>query len=654
MRALLHGCLALGALLSASAGVYADTAPETLAPNPPTTVHTLDQADLAAWLDGFIPYAITAGDIAGGVVTVVKDGEIIFARGYGYSDIAAHTPVDPERTLLRPGSVSKLFTWTAVMQLVEQGKLDLDRNVNDYLDFHIPDRPDGPITLRNIMTHTPGFEEKIKGLIVEDPKLLTPLADYVREGVPRRIFKAGSTPAYSNYATALAGYLVQKVSGQSFDDYIDNHIFKPLGMTHASFRQPLPTAIAADMSKGYKVASEPAKQYEIVVAAPAGSLAASGSDMARFMIAHLQDGEFHGERILQAATAQQMHTSATTMIPPLNRMLLGFYEQNYNGHRVISHGGDTEWMHSYLHLFLDDHVGLYMSFNSQGKEGAVAKVRQAVFDEFADRYFRGPWPSGSLPKDVAAEHARMLAGFYDDSRRADTSFMSLSGLVAPVKISVAQDGSIVCSLMNGRSGAPRHYREVAPFVWRDVASGWRLAAKVADGHVVRFSMDELSPFMIFEPTPGWRSSAWVSPALGVALAACVLTGLFWPIAAISRRRHGFVLPIAGVALRAHRVSRWVAVAMSVLTLSWFGILIKGSMDLDFLSPSLDPVLLLMYALSVIVYIGGSAAMLWSTWVAWSTARPIAARIWTTVLALSALMLLFFAFLYHLMSFVTQY
>jgi hypothetical protein len=295
-----------------------------------------------------------------------------------------------------------------------------------------------------------------------------------------------------------------------------------------------------------------------------------------------------------------------------------------------------------------------MAFNSQGKEGAVGKVRQAVFDEFANRYFPGPWPNGSLPKDVTAAHARLLAGFYDDSRRADTSFLSLLGLAAPVRISVADDGSIVCSLMNGRSGAPRHYREVAPFVWRDVSSGWRLAAKVVDGRVVRFSMDELSAFMVFEPSPAWRSAAWVLPGMGVALIACLLTGVFWPIAAISRRRHRVVLPVTGIAHRGHKVSRWVAVAISAVTLSWFGILVKATQDLDFLSPSLDPALLLMYAFSVIVYLGGSVAMLWSAWVAWNNPRPVAARIWTTVLALSALMLLYFAWLFHLMSFVTQY
>ena len=220
-----------------------------------------------------MPYAIERGDVAGAVVAVVKNGEVIFAKGYGFADVKNHKPVDAERTMFRPGSISKLFTWTAVMQLVEQGKLDLDHDVNDYLDFKIPARSDGPITLRNIMTHTPGFEEQIKALIVSDPKQLVPLQVYAREKTPVRIFKAGSTPAYSNYATALAGYIVERVSGQSFDDYLDAHLFKPLEMSHATFRQPLPAAFEADMSKGYALGSQPPKPYEIVIAAPAGSLA---------------------------------------------------------------------------------------------------------------------------------------------------------------------------------------------------------------------------------------------------------------------------------------------------------------------------------------------------------------------------------------------
>ena len=224
------------------------------APSTPA-VHALEQPDVESWLDGFMPYAIETGDVAGAVVVVVKNGETVLAKGYGYADVAAHAPVDPDRTLFRPGSTSKLFTWTAVMQLVEQGKLDLDRDVNTYLDFRLPERDGTPITLRNIMTHTAGFEEKVKDLIADDPAQLVPLRAYVAQGIPVRIFKAGTTPAYSNYATALAGYIVQRVSGQSFDDYVDAHIFKPLGMAHSSFRQPLPAALAADASKGYELAS---------------------------------------------------------------------------------------------------------------------------------------------------------------------------------------------------------------------------------------------------------------------------------------------------------------------------------------------------------------------------------------------------------------
>src|SRR5215472_2006149 len=114
--------------------------------------------DLNAWLDGYLPYALATGDIAGTVVVVVKDGQIVTERGYGFSDVEKRKPVDPKLTLFRPGSVSKLFTWTAVMQMVEQGKIDLDADVNTYLDFKIPPRSGNPVTVRDLLTHRPGFE----------------------------------------------------------------------------------------------------------------------------------------------------------------------------------------------------------------------------------------------------------------------------------------------------------------------------------------------------------------------------------------------------------------------------------------------------------------------------------------------------------------
>ena len=620
----------------------------------PAAVHPLERSDLEPWLDGLMPYAIERGDVAGAVVAVVKNGEVIFAKGYGFADVEKHRPVDAERTMFRPGSISKLFTWTAVMQLVEQGKLDLDHDVNEYLDFKIPPRADGPITLRDIMTHTPGFEEQIKSLIVSDPKQLVPLKVYAEQKTPVRIFKAGSTPAYSNYATALAGYIVERISGQPFDDYIDAHLFKPLEMSHATFRQPLPAAFEADMSKGYALGSQPPKPYEIVIAAPAGSLAASGVDMAHFMIAHLEGGEYHGARILGAETLKMMHETPTDMIPPLNRMMLGFYEQNYNGHRIISHGGDTVYMHSYLHLLLDDHVGLFVSVNSQGREGAAGAIRGALFDDFLDRYFPGAPDTRKIDAQTAAAHAKLMAGYYESSRRPETSFISIISFASPFKLSVGKDNLLTASSFKGRNGAPRYFREVAPFVWRDVDSGWRLAAKVVDGKVQRFSLDEISPFTVYEPSHWWRSPGWLLPAVGISFAALLLTTLLWPVAAIVRRRNHLKLELVGRDERGRVVSRVAAVVVTLVSLAWLGLFVTISSRTAMLGPSLDPWLFLMHLVSILGYVGGAIALIWCAAIAWTGRRRWPGKIWTSVLAVSAVAMLWMAWVYHLTSFTSRY
>src|SRR5690242_2540951 len=220
----------------------------------------LTASDVGAFLDGFLPMQLEREDIAGAVVVIVKDGQILFAKGYGFSDSAKRKPVSVENTMFRPGSVSKLFTWTSVMQLVEQGKLDLDKDVNEYIDFKIPEAFGKPITLKNLLTHTPGFEEQVKDLITN--KVETPnLGNYLKTHIPGRIFPPGTVPAYSNYGAALAGYIVERVSGEPFDQYVENHIFKPLGMTHSTFDQPLPADMAPNMSNGYTVASQKAKPF---------------------------------------------------------------------------------------------------------------------------------------------------------------------------------------------------------------------------------------------------------------------------------------------------------------------------------------------------------------------------------------------------------
>src|SRR5580693_1826757 len=208
--------------------------------HPAAAPHALIKEDLEAFFDGIIPLQLERSDVAGATVLVMRGDETLLLKGYGSSDLKAVRFVDPEATMFRLASISKLFTWTAAMQLVEQGKLDLDADVNRYLDFAI--RGAGPITLRNLMTHTTGFEETVRDIIVTDPKKYLGLREFLVENQPHRLFAPGTVPEYSNYAVGLGSYIVQRVSGERFEDYVAAHVFAPLGMTHSTFSQPPPQA----------------------------------------------------------------------------------------------------------------------------------------------------------------------------------------------------------------------------------------------------------------------------------------------------------------------------------------------------------------------------------------------------------------------------
>jgi CubicO group peptidase (beta-lactamase class C family) len=617
----------------------------------------LEATDLEAWLDGFMPFSLARGDIAGAVVVVVKDGEILLQKGYGYADVAERTPVDPENTLFRPGSVSKLFTWTAVMQQIERGKLDLDTDVNQYLDFELPPGPGGkPVTLRNIMTHTAGFEETVKELITTDITTLPKLGDLVRGRIPARIFEPGTMPAYSNYATALAGHLVERTSGLSFDDYLDRNIFGPLGMTKSSFRQPLPDALMANMSKGYRLGSDDKPgDFELFGLAPAGALASTGADMAKFMIAHLQQGAYGENRILSAESADLMHTSALTLLPPLNRMVLGFYETNINGHRAISHGGDTMYFHSNLHLFLDDNVGLYISMNSTGREGAAGPLRSGLYREFADRYFPGPAVTGAVDEKTAAEHARMISGNYVLSRRLETNLISILNLLSGVKVAPNDDGSISVSILNGPHGKLSKWREIAPFVWKEDGDNTRLAAEVVDGRVTRFSFDTFAPIIWFQRAPAATSPAWLMPATVASLSILLLTVLAWPVAALIRRRYRQPHPFAGRELRAYRWLRIGALASALAIVAWGGLAMTMLKNLTtMMTSALDPWLIALHVLGSIAVFAGLAVAVWHLIVVWTGKRRWTSKIWSVLLVLATAILVWLAISHHLVGLGVNY
>ena len=534
------------------------------------STHALTADDLAAFTDGIVPQQLKRENIAGAVVIVGKDGHVLFQKGYGYADVGKKTPVTPDGTLFRPGSVSKLFTWTAVMQLVEQGKIDLDRDINDYLNFKIPATYPKPITMRNLMTHTPGFEEVVKDLIVTRDLKPISIGDFVRTHMPQRVYGPGTTLAYSNYGAALAGYIVERVSGMPFDDYVEKNIFAPLEMTHTSFRQPLPAQLQPMMSSGYTLGTDKAKPYEIIRAEPAGSSATSAVDISHFMLAHLQNGEWNGVSILKPETVALMHSAQFGVIPALPHVALGFFRGTRNGHPIIWHGGDTQYFHSGLYLIQDANVGFFVSYNSAGR--GEAQVRTALFDSFLDRYFPYAIPAAPKPADAAGD-AKLVAGEYIPSRRSVTNILSFAGFLGNLKVTAGKDGTIAVDGYKSENQVPKTWEEIGPLLYRE-KDGQGLVGfiKDTDGRMA-LAIDD--PFSV-RPRVGLADSKGfnIFLILFVGLVS-LLTLALWPVSAWIRRHYEHRLTLSRRQCLFRLLIRGVAAVDLVYIVCWMSILIAS-------------------------------------------------------------------------------
>ena len=615
---------------SNTAVMTAGSAPSTALPA--AAVPQLTKSDVDAWLDGFMPYALKAGGIPGAVVVVVKDGQPLTMRGFGYSDLKTAKPVDPETTLFRPGSVSKLFTWTAVMQQVQAGKLDLDKDVNTYLDFKIPPKYGKPITLRNLMTHTGGFAETAKYLIDFDKKPVS-LRTALARSVPERIYAPGAIPAYSNYGASLAGYIVERVSGEPFNTYVQRHIFDPLHMTHSTFEQPLPANLAPFASNGYEYPSLKAQRYEVIPMAPAGALASSGADMGKFMIAHLQNGGV----LLNPATAQLMHAAANKPFSALPAMALGFYHEDRNGLNIVGHGGDLIYQHSDLHLFLDKNVGLFISMNSAGKN-AAHPLREQLFEEFADRYF--PAPANNLPTAATAKaHGAAMSGHYVSSRAGAFSWTRLLALVGETTVGVDQDGTLTASSVTDPSGAPSRWREIGPWIWQEVNGTDKLQAVLGDdGHIKMFSITPFAPIIEFVPAPASLNAGWILPVGSIALLILFIAALGWPVVARVRRRYKYESNVTGRPLQLYRATRATAWLYLAVVVGWLLIITAVTKDLTALNGGLDGWMRLLQLILIVAIIGTIAAI-WNAYLVWSApGRHRVATIWAILIAIAAVLM----------------
>ena len=488
---------------------------------PPSGEHQLTAEDVNAWLDGKLPDALKNGDIPGAVVSVVKDGQVVTTRGYGWADTGASggnpVAVDPQKSLFRVASVSKIPTSIAAMQLVEQGKVDLDADISAYLDFEIERRFDEPLTLRHLLTHSAGFDEH--GSLTPG----TDLEAYVKNDPPAQVFAPGTTPGYSNYGMALAGYIVQRVSGQPFETYVREHVLEPAGMTTSTYEQPLPKDMADSLGPGYTSTGEEVP-FEFMGDFPAGSLTVSAPDFAAFMNAQLS----RSPGLLREETWEQMWSPGLGEERLGNRakageMGLGYFELSRHGRRIVEHSGElpSGW-HSKFELYPEEKTGIFISYNSNGNE-ASSSLLEDLAQGFADRYFPGDVVKASGDKD-SAERARQVAGSYVPSRTYWTTFMSAwMPAFSPVTIEHTGDGKLKVD--------ETQLVEVEPWVWRQVDGSTAIAAQVKDGKVV-----SLSQGPAFTLLPMTLLQQALVPVFGVCLVLLLVVTVAWPVGALRRRR----------------------------------------------------------------------------------------------------------------------
>ena len=557
-------------------------------PQPPAAAANLaDPLQVEAFFDELMPKQLRTYHIAGAAVSLVKDGQLLFSEGYGFADLEARAPVVADQTLFRTDSTGKLFVWTAVMQLVEQGKVDLDANVNTYLDFPIPATFAEPITLRHLLSHSAGFEDQGYMFAHHESELDSPGA-FLAKNMPARVRPPGQLSAYSNYGTALAGYIVERVSNMPFEQYAEAFIFGPLDMQLSTFRQPLPATLEATATQNYRYSDGRFRPqpFQFLQVPSAGEGHMTVTDMAQFMMAHLQQGD---TPILGQETIQQMHSRLFANEPRVNGFAYGFAETIQNNQRILRHEGNNPGMSSTaLFLIPDQNVGLYVAYNSNGGFGPGEALRSA----FLDRYF--PVPAAQPePVQLTNRQLEALSGSYRSTRMFQSTFGKvirlLGGNYADIVVKANADGTFT---VRGVDSAPTQWVAVAPGVLRAAdgtpnSHGDLIFGADEEGRISELFVSN-NPYRAYEKVSWYEGIAFhillLALCLMVFLTVLIAAPLVWLI-----RRKWFAS-----SLRVGRQAGWLLIAACAFNLLFLlGLLITFEESLLYgVTPGLIVVMLL--------------------------------------------------------------
>jgi CubicO group peptidase (beta-lactamase class C family) len=511
-----------------------------------------DYQELSRFLGELVPPLMMRWHAPGAVFVLVKDGQVFLAKGYGYADLEVGLAADPDRTVFRVYSVSKAVTATAAMQLVEQGRLALDRDVNEHLPPPgIPATFSEPITLFHLLTHTSGLDDRYLPARAGTPAELLAAGQYLAHNLPPRLMPPGQLIRYSNQNSVLAGYLIQSASGEPFARYVDAHVFFPLDMHRSSFSRP--PALVADMAAGYQFRRGVYRRlgHAAEPCAPSGSMIATASDMSHLMLAYLAEGRYGEHRILQPETVRTMLSRRFTLDPRLSGVGYGFWERSMNGERVFEHAGDSTGFVSLMLLVPDRSLGLFLSVNCEDAGPLIGEVVRGFFDHYFSYTHRAAATAGGVPRPAAAAPA-WLSGIYRyNSYPAGgiEKLVLLAGGGREIRVVVA-DAELTMEVGPQR----RTYVQEEPLFYRETAGSAHSAFKRGwDGrwHLVA------GPYGVLERVPFYGT--FKCQVLWLACCVLVLASFLvaWPALWLVRR-------IKGRRIGGTTVSRWaVGTALAV-------------------------------------------------------------------------------------------
>jgi len=420
----------------------------------------LPSAELEAYIDGLVLDAMDREHIAGVAVSIVQNNQVLLKKGYGAASLTAQRRVSPDTTLFRVGSISKTFTWLAVLREVEAGRIRINAPINLYLPEALQVKDQGyktPVSVLNLMDHSAGFEDRALGQLFEkSPTRERSLTDYLRQERPRRVHAPGAISSYSNYGAGLAGEAVSYVTGKPFERLIHDEIFGPLKMDHSTFREPRPwkdglaepmaADLARDISEGYRWTGDSfeTRPHEYIGhIAPAGSASSTASDMARYMLALLNDGSLDGVTIYGPATVKALKTPIRATPKGINGWRHGFVEVSLpGGHTGFGHPGSTLSFMSNMVLVPDLKLGIFITTNTETGRGLTQRLAPGVLQQFfaPDQVFQRQ----GNPDLVALKS--VYSGRYLGSRRA---YGGLEGAVnrlnADLEVRITPDGRLLTS-----------------------------------------------------------------------------------------------------------------------------------------------------------------------------------------------------------------